>query len=105
MLAGLPESTVTTELWRRLGASALDEESLDRFLSESQQGDENTAEAFRQQVAVAAWATASAGEAADARFLRRLLKGQGMGDAQKTTPLTMVHLKAGLVAPLAACQP
>lgn len=102
LLSKLPESTATTELWRRLGDSALDEKSTAAFLSEWHVADEDTPAACRQQIAVAAWAAASAGDAAEARFLRRLLRGRGLGGGAKSTSGGLLHQKAGWVTSLPA---
>lgn len=97
LLSAYPESKTTVELWRRLGASALDTESLDVFLSDWHQRDEDTLAICMQRVALAALSAASAGEAADARFLRRLLKVQGREANARAEPASLLHLKAGSV--------
>ncbi|KAL8449625.1 hypothetical protein Emed_002880 [Eimeria media] len=94
LLSKLPESRTTTKLWRRLGARALDEE----FLSTCLQGSDAISPACMQRVAVAAWAAASAGEAADAWFLRKMLKTQALLGDSNESARNAVHLKAGLAA-------
>ncbi|KAL8445433.1 hypothetical protein Emag_005119 [Eimeria magna] len=96
LLSNLPESRATTKLWRRLGACALNEE----FLSTCLQGSDAVSPACMQRVAVAAWAAASAGEAADAWFLRKMLKTQGLLGDSNESARNALHLKAGSVLAL-----
>ncbi|KAL8431014.1 hypothetical protein ACSSS7_005567 [Eimeria intestinalis] len=96
VLSKLPESRTTTKLWSRLGARALDDE----FLSSCLEGSDAISPACMQRIAVAAWAAASAGEAADAWFLRKMLKTQGLHGDTKETASNALHFKAGSVPPL-----